>query len=123
MHGYLIYYKPYDSNCRVGMHHILFGRLEYKNNRGHKYALYIAGMLDDTPFARIKDRQIFTPDISEINFEELRIFADVSVTETEMDISDDLFKTAKDYWYDKAHSRGIPVKTAGWKKWDKRKMY
>ena len=89
MKGMLISYKPFDSPSRVSLHHILFGRLTYRNYRGKKYSYYVQGMLDKTLFKRVVDGKIFVLDMTNINVEELRIFGDIIVEECEREMTID----------------------------------
>ena len=123
MNGFIIYYKPFDTLCRVNLHHTLFGRILYRNNRGNKYVFYIQGMLDNTPFVRLADRKIFVIDMQDINLEELRIFAEISITECDQDISDDMFKTGQEYWEEKATSKELPIRIRRRKKWKQELKY
>ena len=119
MNGYILHYKPFDDICRVNLHHTLFGRILYRNNRGNKYVFYIQGMLDNTPFTRLADRKIFVIDLQNINLEELRIFAEISITECDMDLSEDKFKTGMEYWTEKANSKMLPVRIRRRIQWNK----
>jgi len=123
MNGFIIYYVPFDNLSRVQLNHTLFGRIMYRNNRGNKYVFYIQGILDEIPFVRIADRTIFVLDLNGINLEELRIFGEISITQCDKDLSEDLFITAKEYWTEKAHKQGLPVKHKRIAKWKKELMY
>lgn len=107
MKGTIITYKPFDNSSRVTLHHILFGRLTYRNYRGKKYSYYVQGMLDKTPFLRVVNSKIFVLDMGNINLEELRIFADITLKECEREISIDSLKTGEEYWNDVAKERGL----------------
>ena len=107
MKGYLIKYKPFESSSRVNLHHTLFGRLTYRNYRGKKYSYYVQGMLDKTPFIRVVDGKIFVLDLDKINFEELRIFGDITVEECDREITIDSMKTGEEYWRDVSKERGL----------------
>ena len=107
MKGYLISYKPFDSKSRVSLHHILFGRLTYRNYRGKKYSYYVQGTLDTIPWIRIMDSKIFVINIDDINLEELRIFADIIVEECERELTIDSLKTGEQYWKDIAKEKGL----------------
>jgi len=105
--GIIISYKPFDNSSRVTLHHILFGRLTYRNYRGKKYSYYVQGMLDKTPFIRVVDGKIFVLDMENINLEELRIFGDITTEECEREITINSLKTGEEYWYDVAKERGL----------------
>ena len=107
MKGYTITYKPFDNSSRVTLHHILFGRLTYRNYRGKKYSYYVQGMLDQTPFLRVVDGKIFVLNLDEINLEELRIFGDILTEECEREITIDSMKTGEQYWRDASKEKGL----------------
>lgn len=107
MKGFIIKYKPFDSSSRVNLHHVLFGRLTYRNYRGKKYSYYVPGMLDNVPFIRVVDSKIFVLDIDKINLEELRIFGDITVEESEREITIDSLKTGEQYWKDVSKEKGL----------------
>jgi len=107
MRGHIISYKPFDNSSRVTLHHVMFGRLTYRDYRGKKYTYYVPGMLDDTPFIRVVDGKIFVLDISKINLEELRIFGDITIEETEREITIDSMKTGEQYWKDVSKEKGL----------------
>jgi len=118
MKGYIIRYKPYDNNSRVNLHHTLFGRIMYRNYRGRKYAYYVQGMLDKTPFIRLMDSKIFVRDIDNINFEELRIMADVITEECNRELILESLKTGEEYWQEFAKEKGLPIRVRK-RKWVK----
>ena len=107
MKGFIITHKPFDNSSRVTLHHVLFGRLTYRNYRGKKYTYYVPGMLDSVPFIRIMNSKIFVLDIDKINLEELRIFADITVEEGDREITIDSMKTGEQYWKDVSKERGL----------------
>jgi len=107
MIGYVIEYQPFDSNSRVHLNHILFGRLLYRNQRGRKYSYYVQGMLDKTPFIRLMGSKIFVRTIDDINLEELRIFGDMLVTEEDREIDPSSMKTGEDHWKSMAREKGL----------------
>ena len=110
MKGFIITYNPYDNNSRVSFHHILFGRIMYRSYRGKKYAYYVQGMLDKTPFMRIMDSKIFVRNLENINFEELRIMAEVSKEEHEYDLFPENLKTGEEYWASFANKKGLTIR-------------
>lgn len=89
------------------MHHILFGRLTYRDYRGKKYIYYVQGMLDKTPFIRLVNSKIFVLNLDDVNVEELRIFADIEVEEYEKVISFDELKTGEEYWRNVAKEKEL----------------
>jgi len=105
--GYTIIYKPFDNHSRVNLHHTLFGRLTYRNYRGKKYSYYIQGMLDKTNYIRIMDSKIFVQHIDDINFEELRIFGDITIEETERELTIDSLKSGEQHWKDISIEKGL----------------
>jgi len=107
MNGFLITYKPFDSKSRVTLHHILFGRLTYRNYRGKEYSYYVQGILDKIRWIRVMDSKIFVLNIEDIKFEELRIFADILVEECERELTIDSLKTGEEYWKDIAKEKGL----------------
>jgi len=108
MKGYTLKYKVFDSSSRINLHHILFGRIIYRNSHGKKYAYYIQGMLNKTPFIRIMNSVIFVLNLENINLEELRIFADITVKETEREINIESMKTGEQYWRDISIEKELP---------------
>ncbi len=105
--GFLITYKPFNNVSRVTLHHILFGRLTYRNYRNKKYLYYSPGMIDNTPFIRIVNSKIFVLNLDDINSEELRIFADINIEECERELTIDSMKTGEQYWRDISKERGL----------------
>ena len=107
MNGHTLKYKPFDNSSRVNLHHTLFGRLIYRNYRGKKYSYYVQGKLDKTPFIRIVDSKIFVLNIDNINLEELRIFGDITVEESERELTIDSLRTGEQHWKDIAKEKGL----------------
>jgi len=107
MKGYMITYKPFGPKERVSLHHILFGRLIYRNYRGKKYSYYVQGLLDKIPWIRIMDAKIFVLNIDDVNLEELRIFADIVVEECEREITIESLKTGEEHWFDISKEKGL----------------
>jgi len=105
--GFLITYKPFDNISRVTLHHTLFGRLTYRKYRNKKYVYYSPGMLDEIPFIRIINSKIFVLNIDNVNMEELRIFGDITVKESERELTIDSLKTGEQYWKDIAKEKGL----------------
>ena len=107
MEGYLIKYKAFDKGSRVLLNHTLFGRLISKKNKRKKIAYYKKGMLHDVEFKRIKNGQIFVKSLDKIYVEDLRMFGDINITQTKMDIEETEFITGYEYWAKVAKNRNL----------------
>ena len=105
--GYTIIYKPFNGKSRTLLHYVLFGRLKTINSKTEKYVQYTGGMLHKTPFIRLVNSKIFVIDIKDINSEELRIFADITIKESERELTIESLKTGEEYWRDMAKERGL----------------
>ncbi|MDX1279514.1 hypothetical protein [Oceanihabitans sediminis] len=113
--GIIFKFKAKDDNARVLLNHTLFGRLDYRNYRGKKYAYYVQGMLDNTKFFRLGNGKVFIQikEITDDQLELLKIFGYFTAKETTTDaenINDAELKTGHEYWADRAKEKELPLR-------------
>ena len=110
MKGYIIKYKPFDSNSRVSLNHDLFGRIVYRNYRGKKYAYYKPGLLDQIKFYRLTGGKIFVTE--KVDVERLRDLGSITIEEAERDEKELLLTTGEEYWTRIAKEKDLFFKRA-----------
>jgi len=110
MKGYVIEFKAHDTNSRIRLYHMLFGRNVYRNYRGKRYAYYVPGMLDKTPFCKIIECRIFVTSLINIHIEQLKILGDIRIEEQEKDYPMEKLYTGEDYWSNIAKEKGLDFK-------------
>jgi len=112
MDGFLITYDSKNDISRVKFNHILFGRILYRTRRGKRYAYYVPGMLDNTPFFRIMNSRIFVRDIDTLNIEVLKEYVELNIVKCIREITVNHMKTGERYWEDFANEKGLNLKRA-----------
>lgn len=110
MKGYIINFEPYNNDSRIRLYHILFGRNVYRNYRGKKYAYYVPGMLDRTPFYKIIEKRVFITSIVNVNIEQLEVLGSINVEEVDRDYSMEKLITGEEYWQNMALEKGLEFK-------------
>lgn len=110
MNGFIIEFKAFDNASRIKLYHMLFGRNIYQEYRGRKTAYYVPGMLDKTPFCRIVERKIFVTSLVNINIDQLKVLAEVTIEEVDKDFSMEKLVIGEDYWYNIAVEKGVEFK-------------
>jgi len=110
MKGYTIIYTPKSAYARTIFNHLLYGRILYRKKRGIKFAYYIPGMLDQTPFLRIMNSKVFITDLTNIDLKLLDDYAYIDVEKTEREFTYFNLKTGEEYWRNRAKEKELSLK-------------
>jgi len=109
MDGYIIEYEPFGHSERMNFNYTLYGRLNQKKDMKN-VIYYKKGMLDKTQYKKLDGKRVFVRSLDDVSIEQLRIFADVSVSPASLDISEEELTTGEEYWMGIAKKRGLNVR-------------
>jgi len=110
MRGYVIAYKPKNTESRTAINHSLFGRMVGRYYRGRKSIYYSKGMLHSTRFARLMGSKIFVESVRSIDFDKLKEYGEIMCAPCLRDISTLKFVTGLEYWEQLATEKGLILK-------------
>jgi len=87
----------------------MFGRISSRTTNGRNYAYYIPGILDDTPYFRLRKGEIFIAD-KELDYDSIMGYVDTFLlSSTTKDDDEILMRTGKQKWRFHIKERGIKV--------------
>jgi len=100
MDGYIIKLKPNLERKAdmVKMCHLLYGRFDKKITRTKHLGYYAPGMLHNIRYFKTGRSEVFVTTIDGINQEELRIYGEVEITPTTLDVQESKLETGLEHW-------------------------